>query len=142
MTEREVNNELRERTYVRYPWWSYVKGLLMQYGWALENRAHVLTDAQMDAICRTIDATMALPSGAEVLRVVDMVLIKKTHTIAGAALAVPVRVSWIGLAVCGVVFAACLAGRLVGWLRRRPRGVKLGVMSAEEICAACRRMRQ
>lgn len=93
MTEREVNNEMRERTYVRYPWWSYVKGLLMQYGWALENRAHVLTDTQMDAICRTIDATMELPSGAEVLRVVDMVLIKKTHTIAGAALAVPVSES-------------------------------------------------
>nr|DAG50942.1 MAG TPA: hypothetical protein [Caudoviricetes sp.] len=59
-----------------------------------------------------------------------------------AATAATVRVSWIGLAVCGAVFAACLAGRLFGWLRRRPRGVKLGVMSAEEICAACRRMRR
>lgn len=59
-----------------------------------------------------------------------------------AATAATVRVSWIGLAVCGAVFALCLAGRLVGWLRRRPRGVKLGVMTAEEICEACRRMRR
>lgn len=60
MTEREVNNKMRERTYVRYPWWSYVKGLLMQYGWALSGKPHILTDDQMDAICRAIDAAMGV----------------------------------------------------------------------------------
>ena len=41
-----------------------------------------------------------------------------------------------------VVFGALLLVRLAGWIRCRRRGEKLGVMSPEEICAACRRMRQ
>lgn len=90
MTERKANNEMRERTYVRYPWWSYVKGLLMQYGWALAGKPHILTDDQMDAICRAIDAAMELPNGEQIMRVASLVLIKKTHTIAGAAMTIPV----------------------------------------------------
>lgn len=81
---------MEEHKYVRYPWWGYVKNLLKQYGWALIGRQHILTDEQMDAVCRAIDATIELPSGAEILRVADLVLIKRTHTIAGAAMIIPV----------------------------------------------------
>lgn len=81
---------MEEHKYVRYPWWGYVKNLLKQYGWALVGRQHILSDEQMDAVCRAIDATMELPSGAEILRVADLVLIKRTHTIAGAAMMIPV----------------------------------------------------
>ena len=83
------NGEL-QHTYVRYPWWGYVKGILKQYGWALANLPHILTDSQMEAVCRAIDETMLLQSGEQILRVVDLVLIKRTHTIAGAALTIPV----------------------------------------------------
>lgn len=48
------NGELKH-TYVRYPWWGYVKGILKQYGWALANLPHILTDSQMEAVCRAID---------------------------------------------------------------------------------------
>lgn len=59
-----------------------------------------------------------------------------------AATAATVRVSWIGLMISGGVFGALLLIRLAGWLRGRRRGEKLGVLSPEEICAACRRMRR
>lgn len=59
-----------------------------------------------------------------------------------AATEATVRVSWIGLIISGGVFGALLMVRLFGWIRGRRRGKKLGVMSPDEICAACRRMRQ
>ena len=85
-----IHNGELQHTYIRYPWWGYVKGILKQYGWALANLPHVLTDSQMEAVCRAIDETMLLQSGEQILRVVDLVLIKRTHTIAGAALTIPV----------------------------------------------------
>lgn len=85
-----IHNGELQHTYVRYPWWGYVKGILKQYGWALANLPHILTDSQMEAVCRAIDETMLLQSGEQILRVVDLVLIKRTHTIAGAALTIPV----------------------------------------------------
>ena len=42
----------------------------------------------------------------------------------------------------GAIFAAFAALRIAIWLRHNRRGEKLGVMSQEEICAACRRMRR
>lgn len=59
-----------------------------------------------------------------------------------AATAATVRVSWIGLMISGGVFGALLLVRLAGWIRGRRRGEKLGLLSPEEICAACRRMRR
>ena len=59
-----------------------------------------------------------------------------------AATAATVRVSWIGLLISGGVFGALLFIRLVGWLWGNRRGEKLGMLSPEEICAACRRMRK
>lgn len=59
-----------------------------------------------------------------------------------AATAATVRVSWIGLMISGGVFGVLLLVRLAGWLRGRRRGKKLGLLSPEEICAACKRMRR
>ena len=47
----------------------------------------------------------------------------------------------VGIA-SGAIFAALAALRLAIWLRHNRRGEKLGVMSPDEICAACRRMRR
>lgn len=92
------------------------------------------------------DAAMAI-SGmigcgfAMVLEILLSFVVDSTGAVP-AATAATVRVSWIGLMISGGVFGALLLVRLAGWLRGRRRGEKLGVMSPEEICAACRRMRE
>lgn len=92
------------------------------------------------------DAAMAI-SGmigcgfAMVLEILLSFVVDSTGAVP-AATAATVRVSWIGLMISGGVFGALLLVRLVGWLRGRRRGEKLGVMSPDEICEACRRMRQ
>ena len=97
----------------------------------------------MRALC---DAAMAI-SGmigcgfAMVLEILLSFAVDSTGAIP-AATAVTVRVSWIGLMISGGVFGALLFIRLVGWLWGHRRGEKLGLLSPEEICAACRRMRK
>lgn len=92
------------------------------------------------------DAAMAI-SGmigcgfAMILEILLSFVVDSTGAIP-AATAATVRVSWIGLMISGGVFGALLLIRLAGWLRGRRRGEKLGMLSPEEICAACRRMRQ
>lgn len=92
------------------------------------------------------DAAMAI-SGmigcgfAMVLEILLSFVVDSTGAVP-AATAATVRVSWIGLMISGGVFGALLLVRLLGWLRGRRRGEKLGLLSPEEICAACRRMRR
>ena len=92
------------------------------------------------------DAAMAI-SGmigcgfAMVLEILLSFVVDSTGVVP-AATAETVRVSWIGLMISGGVFGALLLVRLAGWLRGRRRGKKLGLLSPEEICAACRRMRR
>lgn len=92
------------------------------------------------------DAAMAI-SGmigcgfAMILEVLLSFVVDSTGAVP-AATASTVRVSWIGLMISGGVFGALLLIRLAGWLRGRRRGEKLGLLSPEEICAACRRMRR
>ena len=92
------------------------------------------------------DAAMAI-SGmigcgfAMVLEILLSFVVDSTGAVP-AATAATVRVSWIGLMISGGVFGALLFVRLAEWIRGRRRGEKLGVMSQEEICAACRRMRR
>lgn len=92
------------------------------------------------------DAAMAI-SGmigcgfAMVLEILLSFVVDSTGTVP-AATAATVRVSWIGLMISGGVFGALLLVRLAIWLRHNRRGEKLGVMSPDEICAACRRMRR
>lgn len=97
----------------------------------------------MQELC---DAAMAI-SGmigcgfAMVLEILLSFVVDSTGAVP-AATAATVRVSWIGLTISGGVFSALLLVRLAGWIRCRRRGEKLGMMSPEEICAACRRMRR
>ena len=97
----------------------------------------------MQELC---DAAMAI-SGmigcgfAMVLEILLSFVVDSTGAVP-AATAATVRVSWIGLIISGGVFGALLLARLAGWLRGRRRGEKLGLLSPEEICAACRRMRR
>lgn len=92
------------------------------------------------------DAAMAI-SGmigcgfAMVLEILLSFVVDSTGAVP-AATSATVRVSWIGLMISGGVFGVLLLIRLAGWLRGRRRGEKLGLLSPEEICAACRRMRR
>lgn len=52
-----------------------------------------------------------------------------------------VRTAWHGLLWSAAALSALAAVRLAVWLHSRRRGVKLGTMTQEEICAICRRMR-
>lgn len=58
-----------------------------------------------------------------------------------AATVYAVRTAWHGLLWSAAALGALAAVRLAVWLRFRRRGVKLGTMTAEQICEACRRMR-
>lgn len=92
------------------------------------------------------DAAMAI-SGmigcgfAMVLEILLSFVVDSTGAVP-AATAATVRVSWIGLMISGGAFGVLLLIRLAGWLRGRRRGEKLGLLTPEEICAACRRMRR
>ena len=58
-----------------------------------------------------------------------------------AATVYAVRTAWHGLLWSAAALCALAAVRLAVWLRSRRRGVKLGIMTPEQICEACRRMR-
>ena len=66
----------------RYGWWPYAKWMIRSYkGGAL------MTKVECEAVAAAIEETKQLVDGAERLRMVDLVLWKRTHTLQGAALA-------------------------------------------------------
>lgn len=67
----------------RYGWWGYVKWMIHGY----KNGA-LLTKAESKAVRDAVTETGQLVDGAERLKLVDMVLWKRTHTIQGAAMAI------------------------------------------------------
>lgn len=67
----------------RYGWWGYVKWMIHGY----KNGA-LLTKAESEAVRDAVTETGQLVDGAERLKLVDMVLWKRTHTIQGAAMAI------------------------------------------------------
>lgn len=66
----------------RYGWWSYVKDMIRRYP------GRTSTD-ETRAIESAIAETESLVGGRERMQVIQMVFIKKTHTLQGAALNVP-----------------------------------------------------
>lgn len=66
----------------RYGWWGYVKGMIRRYP------NHVNED-EYRAVRAAIEETERYIDGADRMRVVRMVLMKDTHTLHGAALAIP-----------------------------------------------------
>lgn len=67
----------------RYGWWGYVKWMIRGY----KNGA-LLTKAESEAVRDAVTETGQLVDGAERLKLVDMVLWKRTHTVQGAAMAI------------------------------------------------------
>lgn len=85
-------------------------------------------------------AGMASAGCGIVLEVLCGFAMDSTGTIP-AATVYAVRTAWHGLIWSAAALGILAAVRLAVWIRSRRRGVKLGTMTPEEICAACRRMR-
>ena len=67
----------------RYDWWPYAKGMIRRYPTGR------CTAKERKAVEAAIQETRLLPDGAERLKVVDLVLWRRTHLVAGAAMMVP-----------------------------------------------------
>lgn len=66
----------------RHGWWGYVKNMIRRY-------PNEDNDDERAAVDAAIEQTERMITGRDRMKVVEMVLIKQTHTLAGAALQVP-----------------------------------------------------
>ena len=66
----------------RYGWWPYAKWMIRSY-----KGGSLMTKDELAAVKAAIEETEQLADGAERLRLIDLVLWKRTHTLQGAALA-------------------------------------------------------
>lgn len=84
----------------RYDWWSYMKAISRKYYARRSKELHGMAQKEQDAVQAAIDETGDLPDGYERLKVVDLVLLKGTHRIHGAAIEIPcserTAVQWHG----------------------------------------------
>ena len=70
----------------RYDWWGYVKGMLRRY------QTGAVTERERQAVDKAIQETLSMDCGEERLTLVGLIYWKRTHTLEGAALQIPV--SW------------------------------------------------
>lgn len=66
----------------RYGWWPYAKWMIRSY-----KGGGLMTKDERDAVEAAVKETEQLADGGERLRLIDLVLWKRTHTLQGAALA-------------------------------------------------------
>lgn len=70
----------------RYHWWGYVRSML----WHYRDGARDETERrEQSAVERALDQTASLPDGECRVRLVTMVFFDQTHTLTGAAAAIP-----------------------------------------------------
>lgn len=67
----------------RYGWWGYAKWMIRSY-----KSGTLMTRDEVAAVEAAIEETKQLIDGAERLRLIDVVLWKRTHTLQGAAMAI------------------------------------------------------
>lgn len=65
----------------RYDWWGYAKGMIRRY-------PDRVTEDEKRAVETAIAQTRAMRNGQDRITVVELVLMKRTHTIEGAAMKV------------------------------------------------------
>lgn len=66
----------------KYQWWGYVKSMIRRYPDECTKEERVAVEAAIEQTGRARD-------GADRLRLIEMVLIQKSHTLSGAATEVP-----------------------------------------------------
>lgn len=75
----------------RCGWWSYAKWMIRVYDvdrYIADKKKRRLTDDEFYAVEAAIEETKQRIDGAERLRLIDLVLWKRTHTLQGAAMVV------------------------------------------------------
>lgn len=77
-----IKQEVSPTSKPRYAWWSYVKSMVRRY-------PDKVTREEAAAVSEAIQKTECLADGADRMKVIQMALIKNTHTLQGAALSVP-----------------------------------------------------
>lgn len=65
----------------RYGWWGYAKWMVRSY-----KGGTLMTREEIDAVDAAVEETKQLSDGAERLKLIDLVLWKRTHTLQGAAM--------------------------------------------------------
>lgn len=73
----------------RYKWWGYVKAIVRSYPYMREREMNDAERKECAAVEEAIKQTMDRPSGREQLKLVELVFFKQTHTLEGAAMAIP-----------------------------------------------------
>lgn len=73
----------------RYRWWGYIKSIIRNYPALRERDCQGVTLREREAVRRALEQTERMEDGQGRLRVIEMVLLKQTHTLEGAALMVP-----------------------------------------------------
>lgn len=74
---------------IRYPWWGFIKYIIEQYAEADPGDLSRIQKSQWQAVHDALDDLSGRDDGADRLTVVRLVLINRTHTVSGAAMAVP-----------------------------------------------------
>lgn len=82
-------------------WWRYVKTMIRKYdSVAVEDAKTELERLELQAVARAIEHTATLKTGPERLKLVELVLRKRSHNIAGAAMVLHISehtaVNWHG----------------------------------------------
>lgn len=73
----------------RYDWWGYVKAIIRRYPRLKDVEVSGNALREKEAVKLSIEQTKAMENGEERLSIIDMVFLKQTHTLAGAAMAIP-----------------------------------------------------
>lgn len=73
----------------RYTWWGYAKSMIRRYPARKGKELSGIAMREYEAVKRAVEETAQMPDGQERLRVIDLVLWKQTHQIAGAAMVIP-----------------------------------------------------
>ena len=68
----------------RHDWWGYAKGIIRRY------EHGTVTSTEREAVDKAIAETLSMDCGTERVKVVELVFWRQTHTLAGAAMQIPV----------------------------------------------------
>ena len=66
-------------------WWGYMKFLVRKYGFLHDKPVEGLERREMEAVRRALEATLRLRDGRNRAELIELVIWKRSHSIAGAA---------------------------------------------------------
>lgn len=73
----------------RYPWWGYMKTIIRRYPSEKSKESPGLSKQEKAAVEAAIAEAEIMPDGRDRIAFIRMVFWEQTHTLSGAALAIP-----------------------------------------------------